>query len=201
MSIRIGGVVIIVIDGYNLIKQLFSTNRISHAKRDGYVDLLINQSQNRGHRLIIVFDGGEFGLPSIENRGNAQILYSGYRESADDVIKRYVSEHRSLDLLVVTSDRAIHDFVRNLGIRTLKSLDFSQMFFEEKKLNGQRAEHIVQKPTIRLSKDSTQELDDLMMSTRVDDVVKYSYDRQKRIAPAQKESKKERAFNKKLRKL
>ena len=201
LSIWIGGVVIIVIDGYNLIKQLFATNRISHVKRDGYVDLLIHQARNRGHKLIIVFDGGEFGLPSVENRDNSQIFYSGYRESADDVIKRYVAEHRSLDLLVVTSDRAISDFVHNLGVRTLKSLEFSRMFFEEKKLDRQIIEGITQKPIVKLSKDSIQELDDLMVSTRVDGVVKYSYDRPRRVAPAQKESKKERAYNKKLRKL
>jgi predicted RNA-binding protein with PIN domain len=196
-----GGAVHIVIDGYNLIKQLFGVSHVPQAKRDQYVDQLIGQAAIRGHRLTIVFDGGEFGFPSSERHNGSEVIYSGYRESADDVIKRYVAQHRNSDMLIVTSDRAIRDFVHNLGVETVSALDFSRLFFESAGRRDDAVEQLSQKPAVKTTTDSDPELDELMESLDVGCVVKRSIDRDNRRSPSQKESKKDRELNRKLRKL
>ena len=93
----------IIIDGYNLIKQLFNVSKVSEKKRDSYIQQLISRAKAKSHTLVIVFDGGSYGFPTQEYLNGNLIIYSGYKESADDVIKKYVSDNRHLHLLLFTS--------------------------------------------------------------------------------------------------
>ncbi len=190
----------IIIDGYNLIKQLFNVSKVSEKKRDTYVQQLINKAQSKGHTLVIVFDGGSYGFPTREKQGRHLVMYSGYRESADDVIKKYASDNRHLELLVVTSDREIRNFVHNLGMQTLDSPSFDKLFSQETTTELQRLSMTSNAPTTKTSADENQELDDLMRE--VTDVMdKDDAPKTSRQSSARKPSKKEKKKQKKLSKL
>ena len=191
----------IVIDGYNLIKQLYNVNKISEKKRDNYVEKLINKADDKGHSLVIVFDGGEYGFPTKEQRNNHLILYSGYKESADDVIKQYVADHRNLELIVVTSDREIRDFVHNLGVDTIGSPGFDKLFSQDRPDASSTVSISRHARTIKMGDGSDPELDELMAGVAGESVVKDDSEKESRQSGARKESKKEKKMRKKLAKL
>ena len=190
----------IVIDGYNLIKQLFNVSKVSEKKRDAYVRELATQTQAKGHTLIIVFDGGSYGFPTKESHNGCTVMYSGYKESADDVIKQYVSDNRHLELLVVTSDREIRDFVHNLGVDTLDSPSFSKLLSQET-TEGPQQMSIA--PNARSTKTSTQDDPELdaLMSQVSDAMEKDDAPKASRDSNARKQSKKDKKLHKKLSKL
>jgi predicted RNA-binding protein with PIN domain len=119
---------IIVIDGYNLLKQIFP-----HAKgkldkqRDAFIRQLGYYKSKKSKDLkeiIVVFDAGPFSHATREIHHNVVIVFSGQKSSADDWIIEYVQRHKGEELLVVTMDRKIITQCEKDGATTLGSLDF-----------------------------------------------------------------------------
>ncbi len=52
------------------------------------------------------------------------MVYSGVKESADDYLRSYMDQHQSLDLLLITSDRALRKHAISLKIESIPALDF-----------------------------------------------------------------------------
>lgn len=189
----------IIVDGYNLIKQIFNVSRVCEKKRDNYVAQLVKKAAAKGHKLVMVFDGGSFNFPQIQDQGKYVLIYSGYRESADDVIKEYVADNRNLELLVVTSDREIRNFAHNLGVDTIDSIGFNKIIENSR---PKQASQVVKKNTasIKTSTLENSELDALMMD--VDGhIEKNEYQKEDRTSPSQKESKKKKKLRRKIDKL
>lgn len=95
---------IVLIDGYNLLKQLHGKD--SHENhRSALVNLLGRYAQKRNHKLIIFFDGGNATIPYQEKQKGITVWFSGQHKTADDLIIEYVHTHKGKDMLVITLDR------------------------------------------------------------------------------------------------
>ncbi|MGO9136710.1 MAG: NYN domain-containing protein [Syntrophales bacterium] len=127
----------IIIDGYNLIRQSDALRRYEklslEAGRNALTRSVSNYKQKRGHKVTIVFDGWQGG-PVEEERdkfSGINIIYSRKGEKADEVIKRMVQE-RAEEVVVVTSDRDIADFVSRRGGTAISSQEFDELMGREK---------------------------------------------------------------------
>jgi predicted RNA-binding protein with PIN domain len=95
---------IVLIDGYNLLKQLHGKD--SHENhRSALVNLLGRYAQKRTHKVIIFFDGGAATIPYQEKQKGIVVWFSGQEKTADDLIIEYVYAHKGKDMLIITLDR------------------------------------------------------------------------------------------------
>ena len=113
-----------IIDGFNLIHKVPSLKASSFPQR-ALIDYI---SQNhltgsRNNQVIIVFDGN---MPDGVKRREAgfEIMFSG-QASADDLITTKVSSLKpKSEVVVVSDDRQIKDFIKRQGARSCGVLDF-----------------------------------------------------------------------------
>jgi len=120
---------LILIDGYNLIRQ---SDILRHYERQSLeegrralIAKLIEYEKRRGHKITVVFDGWKNGSADEgrDRAGKINIIYSRHGEKADDVIKR-IAAHTAEDTLVVSSDREIVSYITRCGKTALPSLEF-----------------------------------------------------------------------------
>lgn len=97
----------IIVDGYNVLKQLIAHDHISETERLAFVGLLGRYAKKRGHKIEIVFDKGPCIYPMKEKYHGVTVVFSGEYKTADDIIIAFCREHQAKDILVVTKDRAI----------------------------------------------------------------------------------------------
>ncbi len=120
---------LILIDGYNLIRQSDALRRYERvsleAGRKALINKLILYRRKRAHPIVIVFDGGGSGWADEEKdkQGGIHIVYSRSGEKADDVIKRLAS-HAMEETIVVSSDREISSYVTRHGKTCVSSPEF-----------------------------------------------------------------------------
>ena len=119
----------LIIDGYNLIRQsdwLGDIDRRSLQRgRKALISALARYKKLRGHRITVVFDGGQapgFG-DRRDHRGGIDIRFSRQGELADAVIKRMCTRERG-QVLVVSSDTEIVRYVEARGAATIASPAF-----------------------------------------------------------------------------
>jgi predicted RNA-binding protein with PIN domain len=136
----------IIIDGYNLIRQSDTLRRYERISlEDGRKALIHSISlykKQRGHKVTVVFDGWQGG-PHEEERdklSGIDIIYSRKGEKADEVIKRMVQE-RAEEIVVVTSDRDIADFVSRRGGTAISSPEFDELMERAKSPMTDPARH------------------------------------------------------------
>ncbi len=92
--------------------------------------------------MTVVFDGWQGG-PVEEERDKLlgiDVIYSRKGEKADEVIKRMVQE-RAEEIVVVTSDRDIADFVSRRGGTAISSQDFDELMGRAKTSMTDHARH------------------------------------------------------------
>lgn len=126
---RIGVIMHILIDGYNLIRQSADLRHCERqsleAGRNALIDCLSGYQKRKGHRITIVFDGWNSGPVQEERdiKSGIYIIYSGHGEKADEVIKRLTAKTDE-EILVVSSDREIASYAARRGKATLSSAEF-----------------------------------------------------------------------------
>lgn len=119
---------IVVIDGYNLLKQIFSHIK-GHLERErdmfvrqlGYYK---NQKSGEIKEIIVVFDAGPFSHATREVKHGVVVMFSGQKSTADDWIIEYAEKHRNEELLIVSNDREIISASQRFNATTLSSKDF-----------------------------------------------------------------------------
>jgi len=123
---------IILIDGYNLIRQSDSLRQYERktleAGRKALIAKLTEYSRKRNHKITVVFDGIQNGWAD-EGRDREEginIIYSRHGERADDVIKR-MAAHTMEEIVVVSSDREISSYIKKLGKASLPSKEFEMI--------------------------------------------------------------------------
>lgn len=97
----------IIIDAYNVLHQVIKGDHIAENDRKRFINQLSAYAKKRGHDIIVVFDAGPFLFPVSEQQKGITVKYSGPRESADDIILRYIKEHVGHSMLLVSSDREL----------------------------------------------------------------------------------------------
>ena len=119
---------IVVIDGYNLLKQIFPTAKGTLEKqRDQFIRQLGYYKNKKGQDIkdiIVVFDAGPFGHATREVKHGVVVVYSGQKSSADDWIVDFTERKKSEEILVVTMDRKLIALCGKNGASALGSLDF-----------------------------------------------------------------------------
>jgi uncharacterized protein len=119
----------LIIDGYNLIRQsdwLADIDRRNLQRgREALISALARYKKLRGHRITVVFDGGQ--APSFtdrrDRRAGIEIRFSRQGELADTLIKRMCDRERG-QVLVVTSDGEIIRYAAARGAATIASPAF-----------------------------------------------------------------------------
>jgi len=152
---------ILLIDAYNVIKQAMLKNKISEKERERFVKQLGKYQKIKGHKIILVFDGGPFDFPTKEKSNGVYIVYAGARETADSYIKQYTDEHKNLDILLVSSDRDICRHVLRLGIEQIDAKEFYAILQESLK-TGAGKKLVRHTKAKKISDTENPELDELM---------------------------------------
>jgi len=106
-----------IVDGYNLI---FSTP-LGQANLEEAREILTMLVLRIGHPVTVVFDGRE----GITNMRKRQYVVYTKGLSADEYIKKWVEEQKDRQgIVVVTRDRQIQSYVRNLGAKIMEPQEF-----------------------------------------------------------------------------
>ena len=121
---------IILIDGYNVLKQRDPSIYVEDSARDQFIRSLGAYHKRRGHHIVLIFDGGIYPWPILETKTGIEVIYAGYRKTADDYIKYYIAEHHKEDLLLVSSDRELGLWASKHDIASIDSLSFYDILTE-----------------------------------------------------------------------
>ncbi|MBD3273244.1 hypothetical protein GF385_02755 [Candidatus Dependentiae bacterium] len=121
-------VLILIIDGYNLIKQVFhkvkgklENQRNQIIKELGYYK---KKRENGIKDIILVFDGGFTSHADRQIHDGVVVIFSGNKDSADDWIIKFVEKHKNEEMLLVTKDRKLKSACKNYGVDALGVYDF-----------------------------------------------------------------------------
>ncbi len=106
----------IIVDAYNLLHAIFPGPRAKEKQKQKLIDELRAYARNSGNQIMLVFDGGDFTYPYVDEQKTISIVWAGHRMSADDWIMEYLDKNRNQDLLVASSDREIQAHASDLGI-------------------------------------------------------------------------------------
>ena len=117
---------IIIVDGYNVLKHLSKGGNVDARDRDQFIAQLGRYAKRKQHKIQVVFDGGPHGLPSAENDRGVRVIFAGGSETADDTIARMLKELSGKDVLLISTDRGLGDRARRLNIPTLDAADFCE---------------------------------------------------------------------------
>jgi hypothetical protein len=135
----------IIIDGYNLIRQSASLNRLDQQDillgREALVDMLAAYRKMKPHPITVVFDGQQsppFAVQRHRQKG-ISVRFSPSGRSADDVIKRMACQERE-KALVVSSDREVVDFAASCGAATIGAQQFEAKIQMAAHLDGDNGE-------------------------------------------------------------
>lgn len=114
----------IVLDGYNVLKQIIKTKFATQQQQAWFIQFLSRYAKKRNHSLTVVFDGGPYRWPTVTLKEPIRVIYSGERESADEYIKTLASESNNKNIVVISSDRALVQFLARLDIISVSVRDF-----------------------------------------------------------------------------
>ncbi len=120
----------IIIDGYNLLKQVLG-KQITSKERTWFQERAAEYAKSKAHHLYIVYDAGPYARLTKEKHGRVTIVYSGHKDTADDVIKDYIDRKLLKDMLIVTTDRALNSYADQYEVPSIDSLDFYE-FMKQK---------------------------------------------------------------------
>lgn len=189
----------IIIDGYNIIKQIFTKSRISEKERSWFLGKLAEYGRKKKHTIYIVFDAGPYERPTSEKRDSLIKVYSGRHMSADEVIKAYIEEQVLRPMLIVTTDRQINAFAARHNVPSIDSIDFYALMRDEK-IKGVAGVQKAPGKAHKLHEKETPAIDELMQEASK--VLYYKEeDVQERDSSHKKAPKKERALLNVLKKL
>jgi predicted RNA-binding protein with PIN domain len=119
---------IVVIDGYNLLKQIFPGVKGSLEKqRSLFIQQLAHYQAKKAKEiseLVVVFDAGPSTHATREVKSGIVVVFSGIRSNADQWILDFVERKKGQEILVVTLDRALREACQKQGADTLSVYDF-----------------------------------------------------------------------------
>ncbi len=127
---------IIVVDAYNVLKRETGTPDISHQQRIAFLSQIAHYNKQKGHEMIIVFDGGESSWPSVTKQRHLTVVYSGNQRTADDYIRSYLTHHAHKDIILVSSDNELNFWADRHDIPSIDSDVFYTKLRQTVQVNG-----------------------------------------------------------------
>lgn len=194
---------ILLIDAYNLLKQLFG-KEISDMQRVAYIGILNAYAKIKHHSIVLVFDGGLFDYSIREKQGNILSIDAGRNRTADEVIMEYIDEHKAQDMILVSSDRELTNYASKHGIVAVDSPVFDKYVRQALEKSQEKMVPTLQKAHKIHPEDKDEELDVLMQEASQMVVQKPEDDAAHKQVSRRKGavlSKKERKIMSKLKKL
>ncbi|MFA6066209.1 MAG: NYN domain-containing protein [Candidatus Babeliaceae bacterium] len=189
---------ILIIDAYNILKNIFHNVLISEKQRRAFIDLITKYAHTKKHTIYIVFDGNSSDVNQSHNH-SVSIIYSGYNKSADQVIISLVEKLPEKDnILLISSDNNLKKTARTHAVASCDSVEFYKYITQDvthKQLQKNKSPH-THKYTHHAS---STELDELMHTSIV--VHKDETPIAKPTKNAYTASKEERKLNKIIKKL
>jgi len=150
---------IILIDGYNVLKHANSDVRIDEQERRQFIQMLSTYQRRKQHSSVLVFDGGPSTWPSKEIIAKVKVIYSGSKKSADKVIMEYIKDHYMKDLLLVSSDNELAHFANTHDVVSIGSEEFYYLMQEA--LRAPFESEIMEDVPVAID-DSIEDVDELM---------------------------------------
>lgn len=194
---------VIIIDAYNMLKQILRSREIAERERTYFLSLMGKYAYNKRHHMVIVFDAGPYEWQHKERIHGMQVVYSGLHETADDYIKHYIHTHQESDLLLVSDDRDLNNYAARFSMPSISPYDFHLLVQEALRApesHRLRSDHVATK----LSDTESEDIDILMQEasrnvpTKREDMPNIT---QTGLGDGKKLSKEERKLLQKLKKL
>jgi len=139
-----------VLDGYNVmfsgdLSSPKSTGDQFKGERSGFIEMLSRFKRRSRDKVTVVFDGGDRG--KVRDQGESahgvEVVFSGSRASADDVIIEKIGRRRrSRQLVVVSNDRMIRQAARRARIRSLGTADFMSKMRQQEDVREEKEPHV-----------------------------------------------------------
>jgi len=112
---------IIVVDAYNVLKRETHSLDISYQQRITFLSDIAHYNKQKGHEMVIVFDGGESSWPSVTEQRHLTVVYSGTQRTADDYIRSYLALNAHKDIALVSSDNELNLWAERHNIPSVAS--------------------------------------------------------------------------------
>ncbi len=190
---------IILIDGYNVLRAVLRGRKGSDRERDQFLALLGRYAKQKKHKLVVVFDGGSYEWPHKERQHGVHVVFVGFNETADDYIKRYIKDHSAKDIVLASSDRELQSAAAHEQLPVIGGYTFYT--FVQEAIAGNASDDPTATALVKTALHEDQELDTLMQEASKQVPVKSEDVIEKQPAQAQKKSKKERALIRTIKKL
>jgi len=154
---------LIVIDGYNLLKRILKKEYSSKYLRDKLINLLLKYCKVKQHKIIIVFDSGDSIYKVKKEIDNSLVVvYSGFQIDADTYIKEFIDE-KIEQFIVVSSDRQISSYAIE---KNKISINVDIFIYYLNRFKAQHISKVIIKNRLdnifKISNDNNQELDNLI---------------------------------------
>ncbi len=122
-----------LVDGNNVMGGRVGWHRDKRAARRQLLDDVATFVLRARVKMMVVFDGApEDHFPDGSRYRGVQVFYAERGSTADDRIKSIVDASRERrTLIVVTSDRALADYVRRSGAQVVRAGDFRRRMEDE----------------------------------------------------------------------
>lgn len=198
----------VLIDGYNLLHLLFAHSNLTfEKKREELIKVLEHYNSKKRLEMLLVLDGGLSNYPLKEYVKSLTIVYSGKFKSADEWIIEFTHANKGNSLVLVTRDRALIQKCPS-SVEIVDPLFFAQFLEQKPKkdpVNTKVDTSIVQKYFHEEDEEElydADELDTLMRESNIPEQYQESEDYSSpQKSSGNKQSKKERRFQKVIKKL
>ncbi len=169
---------ILVIDGYNVLKQLFPglKNNLDQQKAALIRQLAYYKHKKSGdiQEIIVVFDAGPSSHATRTIKSDIVVMYAGTKSTADEWIIDYVSRNRNQEIMIITRDRALREACEQMGADALGGDEFYRILqdslleqepFTKRETGFEKYEQVSDEETT--SSLNTQALDILMEQSSI----------------------------------
>jgi predicted RNA-binding protein with PIN domain len=194
---------IILVDGYNVLRGVLEGREASVQARNQFLAQLARYARGKKHTIIVVFDGGSSHMPERTEQHGISVVFSGYIDSADDLIKKKLTALHGKDVLLVSSDRELNSWASKYDIPSIEAIDFYELLQSALVAQPEQASH-EEIGEIHISDGAEADLDTLMEeATRVVPIKQQDLigKAQMRTSPSYKQSKINRKLLEILKKL
>jgi predicted RNA-binding protein with PIN domain len=162
---------IILIDGYNLLRHIFSREkgclerqRKELVKQLGYY----KSKKKRGIKeIILVFDAGPFGHATREVHDGIVVMFSGQNSSADEWIIQCINKKKGKEILLVTLDRKLIDKCKKSNVSSMSVFEFYHIL-QKNLLDNISSELAFQTPIQRYENIDIEEISSKTQSKALD---------------------------------
>jgi len=198
---------IVLIDGYNVLKQISSAGHISSSQRRAFINRLHSYAATHGHEVILVFDGTMSDEDFVKKQHGVTVMYSGHQLDADTVLKRLCQRYKGFEAVLVSSDRDVCAYASLCRIPCLDAVLFERLLTTHKQQasSGQAPTTQTVKSSgaahKRAGHGSNQEIDDIMQQASRVMVIKHEDGTPSREKSPQTMSKKDKKLKKLVNKL